>query len=52
MVYFARALQQYEQNPSSNAELQRQSLNVAHAFRESLKEGLDYPELGSLANTK
>nr|ART41056.1 L367 [uncultured bacterium] len=52
MVYFARALQEYEQNPSSNAELQKQSLNVAHAFRESLKEGLDYPELGTLADKK
>ncbi len=52
MVYFARALEQYESNPASNAELQRQSLNVAHAFRESLKEGLDYPELGTLADKK
>ena len=52
MVYFAKALEQYELNPSSNTELQRQSLNVAHAFRESLKEGLDYPELGSLAHEK
>lgn len=48
MVYFARALEEYERNPTTLSELQRQSLNVAHAFRESLKEGLDYPELGTL----
>lgn len=49
MVHFARALEEYERNPSSSDELKKQSYNVAHAFRESLKQGLDYPELGTLS---